>query len=125
MHHSAERRLQFSLALVRWRPAGAVAAEQFWMVRCLLTGQQLVGVAPAPAVTHLRLLASLIGGVLLMRSCYLLAQITLLLMVAMLMLLCYAVLRLARQWAGQDVAAQRSRFLSPSVSTAAAVGAHS
>ena len=119
MHHSAERRLQFSLALVRWRPAGAVAAEQFWMVRCLLTGQQLVGVAPA--VTYLPLLASLIGGVLLMRSCYLLAQITLLLMVAMLTLVCYAVLLLARQWPKQSDA--MSRFLSPAFPIDAAGGA--
>jgi len=118
VHHSAERRLQFSLALVRWRPAGAVAAEQFWMVRCLLTGQRPVGVAPA--VTHLQLLASLIGGVLLMRSCYL-AQITLLLMVAMLMLLCYAVLLLARQWPKQSDA--MSRFFSPAFPIDAAGGA--
>ena len=116
MHHSAERQLQFSLALVRWRPAGAVAAEQFWMVRCLLTGQQPVGVAPA--VTHLALLASLIGGVLLMRSCYLLVQMTALLMVVMLMLVWYAVLRLAPT---QSDAMRR--FPSPAVPVVAAGGA--
>jgi hypothetical protein len=110
VHHSAERRLQFSLALVQWRPAGAVAVEQFWMVRCLLGGQRPTGVAPA--VTHLHLLASLLRDVLLMRSCYyLLAQITLLLMVAMLVLLCSAVLLLAQQWPKQSDA--MSRFLSP------------
>jgi hypothetical protein len=89
------------------------------MVRCLLTGQQPVGVAPA--VTHLPLLASLIGGVLLIRSCYLLAQMTVLLMVAMLMLLCSAVLQLARQRLMQWDA--MSRFLSPSVLIDAAGGA--
>ena len=119
MHHSAERRLQFSLALVRWRPAGVVAAEQFWMVHCLLTVQRPIGVAPA--VTHLPLLASLIGGVLLMRLCYLLVQMTSLLMVAMLMLLCYAVLLLAWQWPKQSDATRR--FLSLAFPIDAAGGA--
>jgi hypothetical protein len=115
------------LVLVRWRPAGAVAAEQFWMVHCLLTVQQPVGLLPvqqpvgvAPAVTLLPLLA-LLGGVLLMRSCYLLVQMTALLMVAMLMLVWYAVLRLALQWPKQSDAMRR--VPSPAVPVAAAGGA--
>jgi hypothetical protein len=85
-----ERQAQILLLLVPRRLAGvAAAAEQFWMVLCLLTVQRSVGVAPA--LMHLPLLASLVMAVLLKRPCYLLhrwlVQMAALLMVAILMLL--------------------------------------